>query len=146
MMLPFAYSWWLKNNEMIKALCDFKRSINRLENDWGLRARTELLAYEYFVVDGKIHGKDVDHWLQAELVIKDRLVHDLANLIKDIVKINKVYHADFSLMLREVITKNSFNYDYMHTLILTKSVHSIVSSIDEAIATRNKNDVVRSDN
>ena len=32
----------------------------------------QKLAYEFFENGGRLHGREIDHWLEAERIIKDR--------------------------------------------------------------------------
>jgi len=34
----------------------------------------ETIAYDIWEKSGRVHGKDIDHWLEAERIVKERYV------------------------------------------------------------------------
>jgi hypothetical protein len=39
-----------------------------------LHKAIETIAYEIWEKSGRVHGKDIDHWLEAERIVKERYV------------------------------------------------------------------------
>jgi len=39
------------------------------------------VAYELYERDGRIHGRDLDHWLEAEIIVKSRDIEEQTPMI-----------------------------------------------------------------
>ena len=39
-----------------------------------LHEEIETIAYDIWEKSGRVHGKDIDHWLEAERIVKERYV------------------------------------------------------------------------